>query len=63
MKDIKIAETGYSGLSIATLLTQHHKVTAVVVIPEKIEKINNLISPIQDEYIKEYQAEKELNLM
>ena len=63
-KDIKIAVagTGYVGLSIATLLAQHHKVTAVDVIPEKVEKINNKISPIQDEYIEKYLAEKELNL-
>lgn len=63
-KDFKIAVagTGYVGLSIATLLSQHHKVTAVDVIPEKVEKINNRISPIQDEYIEKYLAEKELNL-
>ncbi len=63
-KDIKIAVagTGYVGLSIATLLSQHHHVTAVDVIPEKVEKLNNKISPIQDEYIKKYLAEKELNL-
>lgn len=63
-KDIKIAVagTGYVGLSIATLLSQHHQVTAVDVIPEKVEKINNRISPIQDEYIEKYFAEKELNL-
>ena len=64
MKDytIAVAGTGYVGLSIATLLSQHHKVTAVDVIPEKVEKINNKISPIQDEYIEKYLAEKELNL-
>lgn len=64
MKDYKIAVagTGYVGLSIATLLSQHHQVTAVDVIPEKVEKINNRISPIQDEYIEKYLAEKELNL-
>ena len=64
MKDYKIAVagTGYVGLSIATLLAQHHQVTAVDVIPEKVEKINNRISPIQDEYIEKYLAEKELNL-
>lgn len=64
IKDINIAVagTGYVGLSIATLLAQHHKVTAVDVIPEKVEKINNRISPIQDEYIEKYLAEKELNL-
>ena len=63
-EDIKIAVagTGYVGLSIATLLSQHHKVTAVDVIPEKVEKINKRISPIQDEYIEKYFAEKELNL-
>ena len=63
-KDLKIAVagTGYVGLSIATLLAQHHQVTAVDVIPEKVEKINNRISPIQDEYIEKYFAEKELNL-
>ena len=63
-KDIKIAVagTGYVGLSIATLLSQHHQVTAVDVIPEKVEKLNNRISPIQDEYIEKYLAEKQLNL-
>lgn len=63
-EDIKIAVagTGYVGLSIATLLSQYHKVTAVDVIPEKVEKINKRISPIQDEYIEKYFAEKELNL-
>ena len=63
-KDIKVAVagTGYVGLSIATLLAQHHHVTAVDVIPEKVEKINNHISPIQDEYIEKYLAEKQLNL-
>lgn len=59
---IAVAGTGYVGLSIATLLAQHHKVTAVDVIPEKVEKINNRISPIQDEYIEKYFAEKKLNL-
>ena len=64
MKNYKIAVagTGYVGLSIATLLAQHHQVVAVDVIPEKVEKINNRISPIQDEYIEKYLAEKELNL-
>ena len=64
MKDyrIAVAGTGYVGLSIATLLAQHHQVTAVDVIAEKVEKINNRISPIQDEYIEKYLAEKELNL-
>ena len=60
--NIAVAETGYVGLSIATLLAQHHRVTAVDVIPEKVEKINNRISPIQDEYIEKYLAEKELDL-
>lgn len=59
---IAVAGTGYVGLSIATLLSQHHQVTAVDVIPEKVEKINNRISPIQDEYIEKYFAEKSLNL-
>ena len=59
---IAVAGTGYVGLSIATLLAQNHQVTAVDVIPEKVEKINNRISPIQDEYIEKYFAEKELNL-
>ena len=59
---IAVAGTGYVGLSIATLLAQHHQVVAVDVIPEKVEKINNRISPIQDEYIEKYLAEKELNL-
>ena len=59
---IAVAGTGYVGLSIATLLSQHHKVTAVDVIPEKVDKINQRISPIQDEYIEKYFAEKELNL-
>lgn len=59
---IAVAGTGYVGLSIATLLAQHNQVTAVDVIPEKVEKINNRISPIQDEYIEKYLAEKELNL-
>lgn len=64
-KDIKIAVagTGYVGLSIATLLSQHHHVTAVDVISEKVEKLNNRISPIQDEYIEKYLAEKPLNLV
>lgn len=63
-KDLKIAVagTGYVGLSIATLLAQKHEVVAVDVVPEKVEKINNRISPIQDEYIEKYFAEKELNL-
>ena len=60
--NISVAGTGYVGLSIATLLAQHHQVVAVDVIPEKVEKINNRISPIQDEYIEKYLAEKELNL-
>ena len=60
---IAVAGTGYVGLSIATLLAQHHKVIAVDVIPEKVEKINHRISPIQDDYIEKYLKEKELNLM
>lgn len=62
--DIKVAVagTGYVGLSIATLLSQHHHVTAVDVIPEKVEKLNNRVSPIQDDYIEKYLVEKELNL-
>ena len=64
-KDLKIAVagTGYVGLSIATLLAQHHQVTAVDVVPEKVEKLNNRISPIQDDYIEKYLAEKPLNLV
>ena len=63
-KDLKIAVagTGYVGLSIATLLSQHHKVMAVDIVPEKVELINSKKSPIQDEYIEKYLAEKELNL-
>lgn len=60
--NIAVAGTGYVGLSIATLLAQHHKVVAVDVIKEKVEKINNRISPIQDDYIEKYLAEKELDL-
>lgn len=60
--NIAVAGTGYVGLSIATLLAQHHKVTAVDIVPEKVEMINNRKSPIQDEYIEKYLAEKELNL-
>lgn len=68
MKDFKditvaVAGTGYVGLSIATLLSQHHHVTAVDVIPEKVEKLNNKISPIQDDYIEKFLAEKPLNLV
>ena len=59
---ISVAGTGYVGLSIATLLSQHHQVTAVDIIPEKVEKINKKQSPIQDEYIEKYLAEKDLNL-
>ncbi len=63
-KDYKIAVagTGYVGLSIATLLSQHHQVTAVDIVPEKVELINNRKSPVQDEYIEKYLSEKELNL-
>ena len=59
---IAVAGTGYVGLSIATLLSQHHQVVAVDVVPEKVELINNRKSPIQDDYIEKYLAEKELNL-
>ena len=59
---IAVAGTGYVGLSIATLLSQNHEVTAVDIVPEKVEKINKRISPIQDEYIEKYLKEKELNL-
>ena len=64
MKETKIAVagTGYVGLSMATLLSQHHPVVAIDIIPEKVEMINQRISPIQDEYIEKYFAEKELNL-
>lgn len=63
-KDYKIAVagTGYVGLSIATLLSQHHQVTAVDIVPKKVEMINNRKSPIQDDYIEKYLAEKDLNL-
>ena len=60
---IAVAGTGYVGLSIATLLAQHHTVKAVDVIPEKVEKINHKISPIQDDYIEKYLAEKPLDLV
>lgn len=59
---IAVAGTGYVGLSIATLLSQHHQVVAVDVVPEKVELINNRKSPIQDDYIEKYLTEKELNL-
>lgn len=59
---VAVAGVGYVGLSLATLLSQHHHVTAVDIIPEKVEKINNRISPIQDECIEEYFAGKELDL-
>ena len=64
-KDLKIAVagTGYVGLSIATLLSQHHQVVAVDIVPEKVELINNKKSPIQDDYIEKYLAEKDLNLV
>ena len=63
-KDLKIAVagTGYVGLSIATLLSQHHDVTAVDIVPKKVDLINSRKSPIQDEYIEKYLAEKELKL-
>ena len=60
--NIAVAGTGYVGLSIATLLSQHHHVTAVDIVPEKVEMINRRQSPIQDEYIEKYLAEKELDL-
>ena len=60
---VAVAGTGYVGLSIATLLSQHHHVTAVDVIPEKVEKLNNKVSPIQDDYIEKYLAEKPLDLV
>lgn len=60
---IAVAGTGYVGLSLATLLSQHHQVTAVDIVPEKVEKINKRISPIQDEYIEKYFSEKDLNLV
>ena len=60
--NIAVAGTGYVGLSIATLLAQHNHVTAVDVVPEKVELINNKKSPIQDDYIEKYLAEKELDL-
>ena len=59
---IAVAGTGYVGLSLAVLLAQHHQVTAVDIVPEKVELINSRKSPIQDEYIEKYLAEKELNL-
>lgn len=59
---MKNSGTGYVGLSIATLLTQHHQVTAVDIIPEKVDMINNRKFPIQDDYIEKYPAEKERNL-
>ena len=59
---IAVAGTGYVGLSIATLLSQHHEVMAVDIIPEKVDMINNRKFPIQDDYIEKYLAEKELNL-
>ena len=60
---IAVAGTGYVGVSMATLLAQHNQVMAVDIMPEKVEKINQRISPIQDEYIEKYFAEKELNLV
>ena len=59
---IAVAGTGYVGLSIAVLLSQHHTVTAVDIIPERVEKINRRIPPIRDEYIEKYFSEKRLNL-
>lgn len=60
--NIAVAGTGYVGLSIATLLSQHHHVTAVDIVPEKVEQINHKKSPIQDDYIERYLAEKDLDL-
>ena len=60
---IAVAGTGYVGLSMATLLAQHHSVVAVDIVPEKVEKINRRVSPIQDEYIEKYFSEKELDLV
>lgn len=59
---IAVAGTGYVGLSIATMLSQHHQVTVVDIVQEKVDLINNLKSPIQDDYVEKYLAEKELNL-
>ena len=61
--NIAVAGTGYVGLSIATLLAQHNRVTAVDIVPEKVELINNRRSPIQDDYIEKYLAEKDLDLI
>ncbi len=61
-KKIAVAGTGYVGLSLAVLLAQHNQVTAVDIVPEKVDLINKRVSPIQDEYIEKYLAEKELNL-
>ena len=60
---IAVAGTGYVGLSMATLLAQHHSVVAVDIVPEKVVKINRRVSPIQDEYIEKYFAEKDLDLV
>ena len=59
---LSVAGTGYVGLSIATMLSQHHQVTVVDIVQEKVDLINNLKSPIQDDYVEKYLAEKELNL-
>ena len=59
---IAVAGTGYVGLSMATLLSQHNKVVAVDIVPEKVEMINNRLSPVQDEYIEKYFAQKDLDL-
>ena len=61
-KKIAVAGTGYVGLSLAVLLAQHNQVTAVDIVPEKVDLINKRVSPIQDEYLEKYLAEKELNL-
>ena len=60
--NISVAGTGYVGLSIATLLAQHNNVTAIDIVPERVDMINKRVSPIQDEYIEKYFKEKELNL-
>ena len=60
---IAVAGTGYVGLSLATLLSQHHEVTAVDIVPEKVQKINDRISPIKDEYIEKFFSEKDLKLI
>ena len=63
LRNMQVAGTGYVGLSIATLLSQHHEVNAVDIVPEKVERLNKRISPIQDEYIEKYLKEKDLHLV